>query len=46
MSNGQAIELTEWTALMPSSGITSFGQDSNGELYVVAGSSVYRIVEQ
>ena len=46
MSNGQATELTEWTALMPSNTITSFGQDANGELYIIAGSSVYRIVAQ
>jgi hypothetical protein len=31
---------------MPSSTVTSFGQDANGELYIVAGSSVYGIVEQ
>jgi len=46
MSNGQATELTEWTALMPPNTVTSFGQDANGELYIVAGSSVYRIVAQ
>ena len=46
MSNGQATELTEWTALMPGSTVTSFGQDANGELYISAGSSVYRIVSR
>ncbi len=46
MSNGQATEPTEWPALMPSSSVASFGQDASGELYIIAGSSVYRIVEQ
>jgi len=46
MSSGQATELTEWTALTPSGSITSFGQDADGELYVLAGSSVHRIVGQ
>jgi len=46
VSNGQATELTEWTTLMPSSTVASFGQDANGELYIIAGSSVYRIVGQ
>jgi glucose/arabinose dehydrogenase len=46
MNNGQATELTEWTALMPPDRIVSFGQDANGALYIIAGSSVHRIVGQ
>jgi len=45
MQGGQAVERTEWPTLAPGGSILSFGEDSQGELYVLSGSgSVYRIV--
>jgi glucose/arabinose dehydrogenase len=43
--NGKAKERTNWTpqvGLLPSS-VYGFGQDGHGELYVLSGSTVYRI---
>ena len=43
--NGQAVAQTDWPSLTPGGTISSFGEDANGELYVVVHSgSVYRIV--
>ena len=40
-----AIELTDWPTLRPGGQITSFGEDSAGELYVVTGNGgVYKVV--
>jgi glucose/arabinose dehydrogenase len=43
---GQAVDLVDWTAeLGPGPGVTSFGQDNAGELYLMAGGrALYRIV--
>lgn len=44
-ANGEATELTEWPSLRPGGPITSFGEDSSGELYIVSGSGgVYKVV--
>jgi glucose/arabinose dehydrogenase len=44
---GAATELTEWTTLRPGGGITSFGQDAAGELYVLTtGGGVFKIVPE
>jgi glucose/arabinose dehydrogenase len=44
-SDGAAIELTEWPTLRPGGQITSFGEDSAGELYVVTGTGgVHKVV--
>ncbi|HZN98200.1 MAG TPA: hypothetical protein VFB61_10760, partial [Gemmatimonadales bacterium] len=40
-----ATELTDWPTLRPGGQITSFGEDSAGELYVVTGNGgVYKVV--
>lgn len=43
---GQAVDQRDWSnALMPGSGISSFGEDSEGELYIMTlGGNLYRIV--
>lgn len=42
---GSATQLTDWPSLDPGSGITSFGQDTRGELYILTETGdVYRIV--
>jgi len=41
-----ATEQIRWDALAPGDVITSFGQDADGELYVIGGGTVFRIVEQ
>jgi hypothetical protein len=42
---GQATEQSEWPLLAPGDNVPSFGEDANGELYVLAASGrVYRIV--
>ena len=47
MQNGVATDLVDHTAQLTASGnITSFGEDGRGELYITAGSTVYRIVPQ
>ncbi len=42
---GAAGQLVEWPALAPGSTITSFGVDARGELYLVGGGAVHRIVK-
>ena len=42
--NNAAAELTDWPSLRPGGVITSFGEDAAGELYVTAGSGVFKIV--
>jgi len=45
MQGGQAVERMDWPTLAPGGSITSFGQDAQGEVYVLVGQgSVYRIV--
>ena len=46
-SGGQAIDRRDWTAqLDPGGGVSSFGQDARGELYIMTlGGGLYRIVE-
>jgi hypothetical protein len=44
--NGSAVDQMDWTAqLSPGPGLTSFGEDNAGELYIMRGAgSLYRIV--
>ncbi len=44
-SGGLATETGSWSALAPGGSIPGFGEDGMGELYVLAGGGVYRIVE-
>src|SRR5262245_30355391 len=45
-ANGAASEQNDWAALRPTGGITSFGEDAAGELYIVtAAGGVFRIVQ-
>jgi len=45
MQGGQAVDRMDWPTLAPGGSITSFGQDAQGEVYVLVGQgSVYRIV--
>jgi glucose/arabinose dehydrogenase len=45
-ANGSATEQHDWPALSPGGSVTSFGQDSGGELYVLTSEGgVYRIVQ-
>ncbi|HET9328092.1 MAG TPA: PQQ-dependent sugar dehydrogenase, partial [Candidatus Eisenbacteria bacterium] len=47
LSGGFATQLTDWPNLDPNGNISSFGQDSRGELYVMTiGGSLYKIVAQ
>jgi glucose/arabinose dehydrogenase len=39
-----AVELTDWPTLRPGGLITSFGEDTSGELYVIAGSGVFKFI--
>ncbi len=42
---GQAVEQSDWPLLSPRDNVPSFGEDANGELYVLAASGrVYRVV--
>lgn len=42
--NGQVIESFNWASLQPAGSITSFGEDNDGELYILGG-ALYRIVQ-
>jgi hypothetical protein len=45
--NGQAVSQEDWASLRPGGNITSFGEDAQGELYILtAPGGVYRIVSQ
>jgi glucose/arabinose dehydrogenase len=46
VANGVVVEQHDWSSvLQPSQGVTSFGEDARGELYITTGSgNVYRIV--
>jgi hypothetical protein len=41
--NGAAVDRKDWG--VPLGAVTSFGQDASGELYAMAGGTVYRIVQ-
>jgi glucose/arabinose dehydrogenase len=41
-----ATELTEWPALSPGGGVTSFGQDTAGELYILTGTGVFKFLPE
>ncbi len=43
-SNGTAADPQDWPTLQPGGGVASFGEDGRGELYLMTGSAVYRIV--
>jgi glucose/arabinose dehydrogenase/putative cell wall-binding protein len=45
LSDGQAIERTDWTDQLGGGSIFSFGRDASGEVYVLTGSSVFRVTE-
>ena len=42
--DGQVVEQTNWDFLNPPSTVVSFGTDGFGEMYLMAGSSVYKFV--
>jgi glucose/arabinose dehydrogenase len=42
--DGQVVEETNWSFLNPPSRVLSFGTDGFGEMYLLAGSSVYKFV--
>jgi glucose/arabinose dehydrogenase len=45
--NDQAINRTDWVSLRPGGNITTFGEDAQGELYILTSQGgVYRIVSQ
>ncbi|HSM17530.1 MAG TPA: PQQ-dependent sugar dehydrogenase, partial [Gemmatimonadales bacterium] len=45
IQGGQAVDQEEWPTLAPGGSITSFGEDAQGDVYILVGSgSVYRIV--
>jgi hypothetical protein len=45
LQDGQAVEQHQWPTLAPGGAVPSFGQDSNGELYVMSAEGrVFRIV--
>jgi glucose/arabinose dehydrogenase len=47
LSNGSVVEPREWTGLEPNGSITSFGEDAQGELYLMTSSGrVAKIVAQ
>ncbi len=41
---GAAIELTDWPTLRPGGAIHSFGEDAEGELYVIGPGGVFKVV--
>jgi glucose/arabinose dehydrogenase len=43
-SNGAAVDTKDWQIVAPGN-VSSFGVDFAGEIYVIAGSGIYRIVE-
>lgn len=43
-SNGSAVDEKDWGIIVPG-GVPSFGVDFAGELYVIGGSSIYKIIE-
>ncbi len=42
--DGQVVEQTNWDFLNPPSTVVSFGTDGFGEMYLMAGSSIYKFV--
>jgi hypothetical protein len=43
--NGQATAQSQWSSLSPGGNVTSFGEDNQGEVYILtAQGSIYRIV--
>ena len=43
--NGQATDQTEWSSLSPGGQITSFGEDNQGEIYILSQQGgVYRVI--
>ena len=42
--NGKVTENFDWASLQPAGSITSFGEDNDGELYILGG-ALYRIVQ-
>jgi glucose/arabinose dehydrogenase len=47
LQDGAAVEAREWPPLRPGRQVTSFGEDSRGELYLLTGEgSVFKIVAQ
>jgi glucose/arabinose dehydrogenase len=41
---GIAVDQRDWGLVFPSGAVSSFGRDFSGELYVVSGNSIYKIV--
>ncbi len=42
-SNGSAVDQKDWGITLPG-GVTSFGVDADGEMYVIGGANIYKIV--
>jgi glucose/arabinose dehydrogenase len=43
-SGGDILELTDWPTLRPGGSVLSFGEDAAGELYVLGGGGVHKVV--
>jgi glucose/arabinose dehydrogenase len=43
-SSGTILELTDWPTLRPGGAVLSFGEDAVGELYVLGGGGVHKVV--